>query len=166
MLRSQWAAYTRLLSCTHTSGGGRFAWADAESGMQTRYDPLPCGMCYWEILTHKTAASKRLAESTRAGIYCLRLYLLERQNLFSRKCRCVCSHSVGTLGHLKIHSHKSTSCAARWQIPLLDCILFGHVFNPFGLSVEGRTGSPIFPVLGIDQTSSEFTGENRARRKP
>ncbi len=28
-----------------------FTFADAEGGMQTRHDPLPCRMRYWEILT-------------------------------------------------------------------------------------------------------------------
>ena len=44
VLRPRWAACTRLLSRTHTSRGRKFAWADAESGMQTRHDPLPCGV--------------------------------------------------------------------------------------------------------------------------
>jgi len=34
--------------------------ADAESGMQTRHDPLPCGMCYWKILTDQ---KQRLSKS-------------------------------------------------------------------------------------------------------
>ena len=46
-----------LLSRTHTSGGHRFAWADAESGMQTRHDPLACGVRYWEILTDQNSSS-------------------------------------------------------------------------------------------------------------
>jgi hypothetical protein len=28
----------------NTSRGRKFAWADAESGMQTRHDALPCGV--------------------------------------------------------------------------------------------------------------------------
>ena len=44
MLRPRWAARTRLLPRTHSSRGRKFAWADEESGMQTRHDPLPCGV--------------------------------------------------------------------------------------------------------------------------
>src|SRR4030081_124274 len=37
----------------------KFAWADAESGMQTRHDPLPFGVRYWEILTDQNSGFKR-----------------------------------------------------------------------------------------------------------
>jgi MinD superfamily P-loop ATPase len=64
----------------------------------------------------KQQLQKRLAEPTRAELHCLRLYLLERQTCSAGKCQCVCSHSViSKLDQLKIHSHKSTSCATCWR---------------------------------------------------
>jgi hypothetical protein len=72
-----------LLSRTHTSRGHKFAWADAESGMQTRHDPLPFGVRYWEILTDQNSGFKR---GGRTNLHrtpfpnVLRLYLAERTN--------------------------------------------------------------------------------------
>jgi hypothetical protein len=63
VLRSRWAACTRLLSRPHTSGGSKFAWTDAESGMQARHDPMPCGMCYRKILTDQNSGFKKVAEN-------------------------------------------------------------------------------------------------------
>ena len=36
----------------------------------------------------------------------------------------------GMLGQLLIHSHGHSPVTARWQIPFLDCLLFGHVLHP------------------------------------
>jgi hypothetical protein len=60
-----------LLSRTHTSGGHRFAWADAESGMQTRHDPLACGVRYWEILTDQNSSFKNGGRAKSAALKCV-----------------------------------------------------------------------------------------------
>jgi hypothetical protein len=35
-------------------------------GMQTRNDPLPCGMCYWKILTDQNSGFKKRRQNQSA----------------------------------------------------------------------------------------------------
>ena len=56
----------RLAPGCFPSRGRKFAWADAESGMQTRHDPLPCGMCYWKILTDQNSGFKKRRQNQSA----------------------------------------------------------------------------------------------------
>jgi hypothetical protein len=37
--------------------------------MQTRHDPLPCGVRHWEILTDQNSSFKTAAEPTCTGLH-------------------------------------------------------------------------------------------------